>query len=230
MTRETAGYKYLGAIIYVYITFQLVSDVTAGKIVDLFGLTVSATALYFPVTMIISDVLTEVYGYAHARRALWIVLGASVTAGLVYQLVMFLPPAAGFDANDAYSRVLGQVPRVLLGGWIAIFIGDTANNYVLARMKVLTRGRWLWLRTIASTFIGQGLNTVLFYVIALGGVIATDLLVASIVSGWLLKTVVEAVFTPLTYAVVNWLKRAEGIDHFDVDTDFNPLKVSTRGD
>lgn len=224
---DVFSYKYLGIIIYVYVTFQLVSDVTAGKIVDIFGLTVSATALYFPVTMIISDVLTEVYGYAQARRALWIVMGASITAGLIYQLVVFLPPAAGFDGNDAYARVLGQVPRVLVGCWIAIFVGDIVNNYIMARMKVMTQGRWLWLRTITSTFVGQGLNTVLFYVIALGGIIPTDLLIASIISGWLLKTLVEALFTPLTYLVVNHVKRVEGIDHYDVGTDFNPLRVKT---
>ncbi len=219
-------FRYLSVIIFLYLTMQLISDVTAGKIITLLGLTVSVTALYFPVTYIISDVLTEVYGYAQARRALWVVMGGSVLAGLIYQLVVILPPAPGFDGNDAYVRVFAQVPRVLLGGWIAVFVGDIANNYVLARLKVATKGRHLWFRTISSTLVGQGLNTTLFYVIALAGVIPGGLLVSSILSGWLLKTLVEALFTPITYLVVGKLKALEGVDYYDVDTNFNPLAVA----
>ncbi len=114
-------YKYLGIITIVYVTLQLVSDVTAGKIIDVVGFPVSVTVLYFPITLVIADVLTEVYGYAQSRNILWKVLIASVLAGLLYQLVVFFPPAAGFDANDAYSSVLGIIPRILVGGWIAVF-------------------------------------------------------------------------------------------------------------
>jgi queuosine precursor transporter len=220
----TRQYKLLGAITLLYVTMQLVSDVTAGKIVLLFGLTVSATALYFPITYILSDVLTEVYGYAQARRVLWQVLVCSVAAGLIYQLVVVLPPAAGFDGDPAYRRVFSQVPRVLLGGWIAVFAGDIANNYVLARLKVVTQGRWLWMRTISSTIIGQFLNTALFYVIALWGVIPTNLLLSSILSGWLLKTLVEVLMTPVTYYVIGKVKRIEQQDFYDIGTNFNPLR------
>lgn len=218
-------FRYLGLITAFYITMQLVSDVTAGKIVQLWLFPVSATALYFPITFIFSDILTEVYGYAKARSVLWTVMGASILAGLVYQLVIVLPPADGFDANDAYTRVLGQVPRVLVGGWIAIFVGDTLNNIVLAKMKVLTNGRYLWMRTIMSTVVGQFANTVLFYGIALYAVLPNELLVQSILSGWILKVAVEAAFTPLTYWVVGTLKRLENVDHYDRETNFNPLIV-----
>lgn len=218
-------YKYLGLITVLYVAFQLISDVTAGKIVQLGVLTVSVTALYFPVTFIIGDVLTEVYGYARARRVLWQVLLASVIAGIVYQIVVWLPAAPGFDAADAYTRVLGSVPRILLGGWIAVFVGTILNDYIMAKMKVWTNGKHLWMRTIGSTIVGEGANTVLFYMIALYAVIPNNILIASILAGWFLKVAVEVVMTPVTYAVVKKLKKAEGEDYYDRDTNFNPLKV-----
>lgn len=218
-------YKYLGLLTILYVTFQLVSDVSAGKIVSLGIFTVSATVLYFPITFIIADVLTEVYGYARARRVLWQVLLASVLAGIVYQIVVWLPAAPGFDAAPAYSRVLGAVPRILLGGWIAVWVGSILNDYIMARMKVWTNGKYLWMRTIGSTIVGEGANTALFYMIALYAIIPNNILVASILSGWFLKVVVEVVMTPVTYAVVNKLKKVEGEDYYDRNTDFNPLKV-----
>src|SRR3989344_705271 len=218
-------YKYLGLITALYITFQLVSDITAGKIVKLGIFTVSATVLYFPFTYIFADVLTEVYGYAKARSVVWMVFFSSVIAGLIYVLVVFLPPAVGFDANDAYARVLGQVPRILFGGWIAVWVGGILNDYTLAKMKVWTKGKHLWTRTIGSTLIGEGANTILFYVIALSGVIPTSLLIASILSGWFLKVLVEVIMTPITYKVVAKLKKVEGEDYYDTKTNFNPLII-----
>ena len=141
-------YKYLGLITSLYIAFQLISDVTAGKIVQLGIFTVSATVLYFPVTYIFSDILTEVYGYAKARSVVWQALLVSVIAGIIYQLVVWLPAAVGFDASDAYARVLGLVPRILLGGWIAVWAGGLLNDYALAKMKIWTSGKYLWTRTI----------------------------------------------------------------------------------
>ncbi|QQS61517.1 MAG: queuosine precursor transporter [Candidatus Moraniibacteriota bacterium] len=220
-------YKYLGLITALYITFQLVSDITAGKIVQLGIFTVSATVLYFPFTYIFADVLTEVYGYAKARSVVWMVLLASVLAGVIYSIVVLLPPAAGFDANSAYVRVLGQVPRILFGGWIAVWAGGILNDYVLAKMKIWTKGKYLWTRTIGSTVVGEGVNTILFYVIALYAVIPTNLLVASILSGWLLKVVVEVIMTPVTYKVVEKLKKAENEDYYDYETNFNPLKLES---
>jgi len=220
-------YKYLGLITALYITFQLVSDITAGKIVQLGIFTVSATVLYFPFTYIFADVLTEVYGYAKARSVVWMVLFASVLAGVIYSIVVILPPAAGFDANSAYARVLGQVPRILFGGWIAVWAGGILNDYVLAKMKIWTKGKYLWTRTIGSTVVGEGVNTILFYVIALYAVIPTNLLVASILSGWLLKVVVEVIMTPVTYKVVAKLKKVENEDYYDYETNFNPLKLDS---
>ena len=208
-----------------YIIFQLISDVTAGKIIAFGPFIVSVTVLYFPVTYILADVLTEVYGYAQARRVTWYVFFASVTAGLIFWLVASIPPAPGFDGNDAYSRVLGQVPRILLGGWIAVWVGALLNNFVMAKMKLWTKGKHLWARTISSTIVGEGANTALFYSIALYGILPNSILVASILSGWFLKTALEVILTPVTYKVIAYVKKQENIDVFDKKTDFNPFKL-----
>lgn len=216
-------YRFLGAITVLYVAFQLISDITAGKIVELGIFTVSATVLYFPFTYIFSDVLTEVYGYARARAVVWQVLLVSVLAGVLYQIVVFLPPAAGFGANDAYAQVLGSVPRILIGGWIAVWTGALLNDYVMAKMKIWNNGQHFWMRAIASTVVGEGANTALFYVIALYGIIPNGLLLASILSGWFLKVAIETALTPVTAFVVGKIKVAEGEDHFDRETDFNPF-------
>ena len=220
-------YKYLGFITVLYVAFQLISDVSAGKIVQLGIFTVSATVLYFPITYIFADILTEVYGYAKARSVIWQVLIASVLAGLIYQLVVWLPPAVGFDANSAYARVLGSVPRILVGGWIAVWVGGILNDYVLAKMKIWTNGKYLWTRTIGSTIVGEFANTALFYSIALYAVIPNNLLIASVLSGWFLKVIVEVVLTPVTYFIVNKLKKIENEDYYDRNTNFNPLIIKS---
>ena len=219
--------KFLTLLIVLNVAFQLISDATASKIVLLFGFGVSVTVLYFPFTYIISDVLTEVYGYAKARKVLYYTILASILAGLVYQLAIIVPPAPFFKEQQAYQTVFGVVPRVLIGGWIAVFGGDISNNYVLARLKVLTNGKYLWLRTISSTIVGQLVNTTLFYVIALSGVLPASELLTAVAGGWIMKSFVEAIMTPLTYIVVNTLKRVEGIDHYDRDTNFNPFSLKS---
>lgn len=216
-------YKYLGWLTAFYITFKLVCDVTAGKIIMVGGFTVSATIIYFPFTYIIADLLTEVYGYAKARSVVWMVLFCSMTAGLIYSIAVALPPAPGFNGNDAFRAVLGQVPRNLFGSWIAMLVGGIVNDYIMAKMKLLTKGKYLWTRTISSTIAGEGVDTLLFYFIALYAVIPSGMFLYSVLSGWLLKVGVEVVMTPVTYWVVDRLKKAEQEDYFDTDTDFNPL-------
>lgn len=225
-SNDQRHYKYLGLITCLYVTMQLVSDATAGKLVQFGPFSVSITVLYFPVTYIFSDILTEVYGYARARATLWTVLACSIIAGLIYQVVAYFPPANGFGDNQAYVRVFGIIPRVLLGGWIAVFAGDILNNYVLAKLKIISKGKYLWIRTISSTVIGQFANTTLFYTIALYAVLPKNLLIRSVLSGWLLKVAVEMIFTPITYIVVGRLKKLENEDHYDRDTNFNPLVIN----
>ena len=221
-------YKLLTLLTVLNIMFQLVSDVTAGKIILLFIFPVSITVLYFPFVYIISDVMTEVYGYARARRVLWLTMLTSIGAGLIYQLAVYLPPAEIFGANEAYKTVFGIVPRILIGGWIAVFVGDIVNNYIMAKMKVWSNGKHLWMRTITSTFGGQFINTVLFYAIALSGILPMNILVISIISAWLLKVAVEVILTPVTYWVINKVKKIEGEDYYDRDTDFNPLSIKVK--
>ena len=218
-------FKYLGLFLSLNIAFQLISDATAGKIILLFGFGVSVTVLYFPFTYIISDVLTEVYGYARARQVLWYTMIASILAGIFYQIAVAAPAAPFFDGAEAYKTVFGIVPRVLVGGWLAVFAGDISNNFVLAKLKIITDGKYLWLRTITSTIVGQGINTAVFYIVALWGVMPTNMLFQGIIAGWIIKTVVEIIMTPITYIIVNKLKKKEKIDHYDRDTDFNPFII-----
>ncbi len=215
--------KYLGIITCLYITFELVSDVTAGKLIDVFSNPVAVTVIYFPVTYIFSDIITEVYGYAKARAVLWIVMLCTVLATVIYVIVAAIPPSKIFDANDAYARVLGQVPQIVIAAWLAVFSGDIVNNYILAKLKILTKGKMLWLRTISSTIAGQLVNTAVFYFIGLWGVLPLNVMFQSIIAGWIIKTLVEVLFTPVTYIIVNKLKRAEGIDFYDTKTNFNPF-------
>jgi uncharacterized integral membrane protein (TIGR00697 family) len=222
---HSASYRFLGIITVLYVTFQLICDVTAAKIISVGPFPVSVTILYFPLTYIFADVLTEVYGYARARQALWTVMLCSFLACMTYQLVVALPPAAGFENNEAYSTVLGQVPRVVLGSFVAMFAGEILNNYVLARMKVFTKGKHLWTRLLGSTVVGQLANTALFYAIALYGVLPDKILLESIITGWLLKCVVEVVLIPVTYWVVARLKEIERVDFFDTNTNFNPFML-----
>jgi queuosine precursor transporter len=219
-----SGLRFFWPLVVFYVTFQLISDVTAGKVIQLGPAVVSVSVLYFPVTYIIADILTEVYGFARARRALWLVMAASVIAGVVYQIVVALPPGPGFTANEAYATVFGAVPRILIGGWLAVFVGSYLNDLTMSKMKIWTNGRALWARTIGSTVVGEGANTAIFYTIGLYGILPTNILISAILWGWLIKVVVEAVLTPLTYAVVAKVKRAEGIDVFDVGENYSPLK------
>lgn len=220
-----ANLKLFWFVVIAYVTFQLVSDVTAAKVILLGPAVVSVTVLYFPFTYLISDILTEVYGYERARRALWLVMAASITAGLIYQLVAYLPPGPGFELNQSYKDVFAVVPRVLVAGWIAVFAGDIANNFVMSKLKIWTNGHFLWLRTISSTVVGQGLNTSIFYLGALYGILPNEILVSAIFWGWWIKVAVEVLLTPLTYWAVWKLKKIEEIDVYDFRADYNPAKI-----
>ena len=217
-------HKYLPFITTLYITFQLISDVTASKIITLGIFTVSVTVLYFPFTYILSDILTEVYGYSKARNVVWQALVASTLAGIIYQIVLQVPAAIFWDGNNAFNQVFGSVPRILFGGWIAVWVGGILNDYVLAKMKIWTNGKYLWTRTIGSTIIGEGANTILFYTIALSGILPNNVLLKSILAGWFLKVLVEVILTPVTYFVIRKLKKIENEDYYDVNTNFNPFK------
>jgi uncharacterized integral membrane protein (TIGR00697 family) len=227
------GYRYFDLIMALFVAVLLISNVaSAAKIVNL-GLpvlTFDAGTLLFPISYVFGDVLVEVYGYRRSRRVIWIGFACAALLSLTLAVVRALPGDAQWIADvgpDAFDAVLGTLAsgRIILGSLVAYFAGEFSNAYIMARMKVLTRGRWLWSRTIASTLVGELVDTVLFVGIAFLGIWPPELLLSIILSNYLFKTGVEAAVTPLTYRVVAFLKRAEGVDVYDVDTDFNPFKL-----
>ena len=231
---ETRSFRYYDLVLVGFVTLLLCSNLIGpGKTVrlELFGwpLIFGAGNLFFPISYIFDDVLTEVYGYARARRAVWAGFGALVFAAAMSTAVIHLPadPAEPFNKalQPAIEVVFGNSPRIFLASIVAFWIGDFANSYVLAKMKILTEGRWLWTRTIGSTIVGEGLDSLVFYPIAFAGIWTTRTLAAVVLANWAIKVLVEAVLTPFTYRLVNGLKRAEGIDVYDTRTNFNPFTL-----
>ena len=202
----------------------------AGKaaVVDLPGfgpLKFGAGILFFPISYVIGDVLTEVYGYARARRCIWAGFGAMLFMAFMSFVVVALPPAPDWTGQAAYEQVFGQVPRIVFASICAFWVGEFVNSYVLARMKVWTKGRHLWTRTIGSTIAGEGIDSLIFYPLAFWGAGGwTHMLVLTVmVTNWAIKVGWEVLLTPVTYAVVGFLKRSEGVDVFDRDTNFSPF-------
>jgi hypothetical protein len=189
-----------------------------------------AGVLFFPISYVIGDVLTEVYGYAYARRCIWAGFAALIFMAFMAWVVVALPPAADWGNQKAYEAVFGQVPRIVFASIVAFWAGEFVNSYVLAKMKIWTKGKLLWTRTIGSTVFGQGVDSLLFYPIAFLGVAGwTDELVIQVIfTQWAIKVAWEAALTPVTYAVVGWLKHREGVEIFDTETDFSPFAKADR--
>jgi len=209
-----------------FITCLLTANVTAAKLISVGGLTLSAGIVIFPVSYIVADVLTEVWGYGAARRVIWLAFGCNVLMVAAIWAGGALPAAPFWKGQAAYEEILGQAPRILVASLVAYLLGEFANAYVLARLKIATAGRWLWVRTIGSTVVGEGLDSLVFVALAFAGTVSAGALLQIFVNQWLVKVVYEAVATPLTYAAVGWLKAQERVDTFDLHTDFNPLKLS----
>ena len=220
---------YFVAIVAVFVTCLITANIIAVKLVTIGPWVVPAGVVVFPVAYIVGDVLTEVYGYAAARRVIWLGFACNALAVGAIALAGALPAPSYWDAGAAYHRILGYTPRLLGASFAAYLVGEFANAYVLARLKILTRGRFLWTRTIGSTVVGEGLDSLVFITIAFVGTAGMDFanLRELIVTQWLIKTAYETIATPLTYVVVGALKRVEGRDTFDVGTDFNPLALGT---
>jgi uncharacterized integral membrane protein (TIGR00697 family) len=226
-----ARFRSFDLVMAAFVTILLLSNVLgAGKVAVLaipglgewpFG----AGILFFPVSYVLGDILTEVYGYAHARRCIWAGFGALLFMAFMAYVVVALPPAADWQGQAAYEQVFGQVPRIVLASIAAFWAGEFANSYVLARMKVWTKGRHLWSRTIGSTVIGQSIDSLIFYPLAFYGVWETETLLQVLVIQFALKVAWEVLLTPVTYALVGWLKRREGVDVYDTATNFTPFKT-----
>ncbi len=208
-----------------FIACLIVANIIAVKLVSFGGLILPAAVIVFPLSYLFGDVLTEVYGFARARLVIWLGFACNALVVLAILAAGVLPGAPFWTAGDqaAYDRILGFTPRLLLASFLAYLVGEFVNSYVLARLKVATRGRQLWLRTISSTLAGEGLDSLVFITIAFHGT-PVDL-GTTIVTQWLFKSAYEVIATPLTYLIVGWLKRIEGVDHFDYHTDFNPVAL-----
>jgi uncharacterized integral membrane protein (TIGR00697 family) len=207
----------------IFITCLITSNIIAVKLVNIFGLIMPAGILIFPISYIFGDVLTEVYGYHQARRVIWLGFFCNLIAVVAIWLGQILPAASFWNGQAAYERILGYTPRLLVASFLAYLVGEFANSFVLAKMKIATKGRWLWTRTIGSTLVGQGLDSLVFMTLAFVGTIPLTVLTGAIVVQWLSKSAYETIATPLTYGVVNFLKKRERLDVFDYDTRFNPL-------
>ena len=234
------NYRYFSFVMVGFVTVLLCSNLIGpGKTIplefSLLGIDVDtsfgAGNLFFPIGYIFGDVLTEVYGFARARLVIWAGFGAMIFASIMSAFVIYMPadPAEPFNEQlqPALELVFGGTWRIVLGSMLAFWVGDFVNSYVLARMKVITQGRYLWARTIGSTFVGQGVDSLIFYPFAFYGVWETSTLVSVVIFNWLFKVSVEVVFTPLTYLVVGFLKRAEQEDFYDQGTDFTPFSLKT---
>jgi len=221
---EKASYSiWFVFIVAIFITCLITANIAAVKLVEVFGFVLPAGTIIFPISYIFGDVLTEVYGYRQARRVIWLGFLCNFIVVVALWIGQVLPPASFWDGQKAYERILGYTPRLLVASFLAYLVGEFANSFVLAKMKIATKGRWLWTRTIGSTVVGEGLDSLVFMTLAFVGTIPIAALLSAILTQWLVKSFYEAAVTPLTYIVVNFLKRKEGMDLFDYDTKFNPL-------
>lgn len=219
------GFKYFTAIAVFFVAVLLVSNIASTKIVDFGWLTFDGGTLLFPLSYIFGDILTEVYGYKRSRKVIWLGFFSALMMSLVLYVVGQLPPAPEWGNQEAYNAILGATPRIVLASLIAYTCGSFSNSVILAKLKVKTKGKYLWVRTISSTLVGELVDSTLFILIAFLGVLPPGLLVTLIISNYLFKTFVEVAFTPLTYKAVRFLKREEAEDVYDTDTNFNPLSA-----
>ncbi|RJR20804.1 MAG: VUT family protein [Desulfobacteraceae bacterium] len=208
-----------------FVTCLLISNIVAGKLIQVFGIVLPAAVILFPLTYIFGDVLTEVYGFKRSRLVIWIGFAANAFMALVFMLVLQLPYPEFWIHQEAYAAVLGITPRIVIASLTAYFVGEFSNSALLSKMKLLTNGRWLWTRTIGSTVVGQGIDTVVFISIVFAGKVPLSLLVSIILAQYVWKVGYEIAATPLTYLLVNWVKRKESLDTFDHGIKYNPFSL-----
>jgi uncharacterized integral membrane protein (TIGR00697 family) len=221
-------YRFFTLITGLFVAVLLVSNVASSKLVAFGPLSFDGGTILFPISYIFGDIMTEVYGYHKSRQVIWIGFGSALLMMVVFIVVGWLPSAAGWDNQDAYNKILGLTPRIVIGSLIAYFAGEFSNSFILAKMKIFTKGRWLFSRTIGSTIVGEGIDTLIFIMVAFGGVYSWDIVWLLVISNYIFKVTFEVVLTPLTYAVVGSLKRIEKEDVYDYKTNFNPFAAFWR--
>ena len=219
------GHRYFAFVGSAFVATLLISNIAAQKLILLGPFVFAGAILLFPVTYVFGDILTEVYGYARTRQIIWVGFGANALMAAFLALVVELPPAPGWELQEAFASALGLVPRVVVASILGYWAGEFANSFVLAKLKVATNGEHLWVRTIGSTVVGQGIDTVIFTVAAFGGVLPAAVLFTTVWSGYLFKVFYEVAATPLTYLVVKWLKVVEEVDVYDRETSFTPFSL-----
>jgi queuosine precursor transporter len=228
-TRPARTYRYYDLVMAAFVTVLLCANlIGASKVATLGGFTFGAGVLFFPISYVFGDVLTEVYGYARARKVVWAGFGAMIFASFMSLVILAFPPAEGWPHQAAFETVFGGTWRIVGASLVAYFSGEFCNSFVLAKMKIRTEGRFLWLRTIGSTIVGEACDTVVFYPLAFYGSWSNDVLLKVMIANYCIKVGWEVVATPITYRVVNALKRAEQEDYFDTETDFTPFSLSVQ--
>lgn len=221
--------KYSGWFLLVtasFVTVLITSNILAVKLIKIGPLDMDAGNIIFPISYIFGDILTEVYGYGRSRRVIWLGFLCNLFAVTAFAAAQRIPPAPFWEGQSAYETILGFTPRILVASFCAYLCGEFMNSYVLAKMKLMTKGKHLWTRTIGSTMAGQAVDSTIFVTVAFAGVYPASDLMGVVASQWLFKTGYEALMTPVTYKVVNFLKREEQLDHYDWNTNFNPLKLA----
>ena len=222
------AYRFYDLIMACFVTILLCTNlIGASKVVTLKGFTFGAGILFFPISYLFGDILTEVYGYRRSRKVVWTGFAALVFASFVSWFVVSLPPAEGWLHQTELEIVFSQTPRIVLASLLAYFVGEFTNSFVLAKMKVITQGKWLWARVIGSTIAGEGVDTLVFYPIAFLGVWPNNLIVKVMIANYILKVLWELLMTPATYRIVGFLKRVENEDYYDYHTNFSPFSFKT---
>ena len=219
-------YKYLDIITGFFVAVLLISDISDTKAITIGPLSFGGGTFLFPIAYIFGDILTEVYGFKRARKVIWIGFACEALMAITFMIVSLAPPSPDWVYQKDFVHILGLTPRIAIGSLTAYFFGEFVNSAILAKMKIFTKGKYLWTRTIGSTIVGELVDTTIFMFIAFYGVFPLKLIFSIIISGYLLKVVMEVLFTPITYLVVNTLKRKEREDYFDKKTIFTPFEFS----
>jgi len=219
-------YRFFDVLVALFVAVLLISNIASTKILSCWKFTFDGGTLLFPLSYIFGDILTEVYGFRRSRRVIWLGFFSALLMSSVLYIVQILPPANDWMNQQAYESILGFIPRIVLASLVAYFAGEFSNSVTLSRLKILTKGKYLWTRTIGSTIIGEGIDTLVFCMIAFYGVLPSSVFWAVLISNYVFKCSVEIIFTPLTYLIVGFLKRKEKTDVYDYGIKYNPFRLT----
>lgn len=220
--------RYYDLIAALFVAILIISNIASSKIISFGVFAFDGGTILFPISYIFGDILTEVYGYSRARRIIWIGFSSLVMMSITLSIIQYLPADPAWQNQKAYETILGLVPRIALGSIVAFWMGEFVNSYSLAKLKILTKGKFLWIRTIGSTVVGQAVDSIIFTIVAFGGTMPFDVIINIITTIYLMKVGFEILATPVTYLIVNKLKRTENVDHYDNKTNFNPFVTLTE--